>query len=166
MLMYTSCGWFFDELSGIETVQCIQYAGRVVDLAQQLFPDDVEPAFLEKLAQAKSNIAEYRDGAQIYNKWVRPAVIDLPKVAAHYAIASVFEPAQELNRIYCYGVEREEYTVQEQESRKLASARVRISSAITGESALLSFAALRLGSHQQRGSAFESPPKTRPIGRR
>ena len=58
MLMYTSCGWFFDELSGIETVQCIQYAGRVIDLARQLFPDDVETAFLEKLSQAKSNIRD------------------------------------------------------------------------------------------------------------
>ena len=30
MLMYTSCGWFFDEISGIETVQVIQYAGRAI----------------------------------------------------------------------------------------------------------------------------------------
>ena len=156
MLMYTSCGWFFDELSGIETVQCIQYAGRVVDLAQQLFADDVEPAFLEKLAQAKSNIAEYRDGAEIYNKWVRPAVIDLPKVAAHYAIASLFEPSPELHHIYCYGVEREAYAVQEQETKKLATGRVRISSAITCESAVLSFAALRLGNHQVEAGVRES----------
>ena len=156
MLMYTSCGWFFDELSGIETVQCIQYAGRVVDLAQQLFADDIEPAFLEKLAQAKSNIPEYRDGAQIYNKWVQPAVIDLPKVAAHYAIASVFEPSPALNRIYCYGVEREEYAIREQETSKLATgSRVRICSAITGESAVLSFAALRLGNHQVRAGVRE-----------
>ena len=47
MLMYTSCGWFFDELSGIETVQVIQYAGRVVQLAEQLFGDAIEQQFLE-----------------------------------------------------------------------------------------------------------------------
>ena len=64
MLMYTSCGWFFDELSGIETVQVIQYAGRVVQLAQELFDDSIESRFLEKLALAKSNIPEQRDGAQ------------------------------------------------------------------------------------------------------
>ena len=150
MLMYTSCGWFFDELSGIETVQCIQYAGRVVDLAQQLFREDVEAPFLEKLSQAKSNIPEYGDGKRIYHKWVRPAVIDLPKVAAHYAIASVFEPSPSLDRIYCYGVEREDYEVHEQDRKKLAVGRLRISSAITRESATLSFAALHLGNQQVR----------------
>jgi alpha-amylase/alpha-mannosidase (GH57 family) len=51
MLMYTSCGWFFDELSGIETIQCLQYAGRVIDLARQLFSDDLETAFVEKLSR-------------------------------------------------------------------------------------------------------------------
>ncbi len=60
MLMYTSCGWFFDELSGIETVQVIQYAGRVVQLAEQLFGDSVEKQFLERLSAAKSNLPEIR----------------------------------------------------------------------------------------------------------
>ena len=156
MLMYTSCGWFFDELSGIETVQCIQYAGRVVDLAQQLFRKDVEPAFLERLSLAKSNLPEYGDGAQIYDKCVRPAVIDLPKVAAHYAIASVFEPSKELNRIYCYDVQREDYTVHEKGRKKLAIGRLRVSSAITSESALLSVAALHLGNQQVKVGVRES----------
>jgi alpha-amylase/alpha-mannosidase (GH57 family) len=56
MLMYTSCGWFFDELSGIETVQVIQYAGRVVHLAAQLFEQPFEQEFTRRLAHAKSNI--------------------------------------------------------------------------------------------------------------
>ncbi len=157
MLMYTSCGWFFDELSGIETVQCIQYAGRVVDLARQLFPEDVEAPFIEKLSRAKSNLPEHGDGAQIYRKWVQPAVIDLRKVAAHYAIASVFEPPAELRRIYCYDVQREDYTVLEQEKRKLASGRVRISSTITTEWALLGFAALHLGDHHVQVGVRDSP---------
>ena len=63
MLMYTSCGWFFDELSGIETVQVIQYAGRVVQLAEELFGNDIERRFLDKLALAKSNLPEHGDGA-------------------------------------------------------------------------------------------------------
>ena len=62
MLMYTSCGWFFDELSGIETVQVIQYAGRAIQLAQELFGDDLETKFLERLERAKSNIPEHGDG--------------------------------------------------------------------------------------------------------
>lgn len=156
MLMYTSCGWFFDELSGIETVQCIQYAGRVVDLAQQMFPEDIETTFVERLSQAKSNIPEHGDGAQIYRKWVRPAVIDLRKVVAHYAIASVCEPSADLRRIYCYQVQRENYMVHEQERKKLAIGRVRVCSTITTEWALLSFAALNLGDHQVRVGVRES----------
>jgi alpha-amylase/alpha-mannosidase (GH57 family) len=157
MLMYTSCGWFFDELSGIETVQCIQYAGRVIDLAEQLFSGEIEAAFLEKLSLAKSNIPDHIDGAHIYNRCVKPAVVDLRKVAAHYAISSVFEPSTELRRIYCYNVEREDYKVHEQENNKLAVGRIRICSTITNESALLSFAALHLGDHQVKVGVRESP---------
>ena len=53
MLMYTSCGWFFDDLSGIETVQVIQYAGRALQLAGQLFSEDLATPFLSLLAQAR-----------------------------------------------------------------------------------------------------------------
>jgi hypothetical protein len=148
MLMYTSCGWFFDELSGIETIQCMQYAGRVVDLARQLFTDDLETPFVEKLAEAKSNVVEHGDGAQLYRKWVRPSFIDLRKVAAHYAIASVLEPSTELQRVYCYGVQREAYTVRQREQTTLAIGRIRIWSTITTECAPLAFVVLQLGDHQ------------------
>ena len=129
MLMYTSCGWFFDELSGIETVQVIQYAGRVVQLAQELFEGSSsrsctraeavpEPRktrwksrwkarFIQKLALAKSNIHEYRDGAHIYERFVKPTVVDLHKVGAHYAISSVFNSYPDEARIYCYTVRQE-----------------------------------------------------------
>jgi len=67
MLMYTSCGWFFDEISGIETVQVTQYAARVLQLAMDVLADPtLEPGFLAKLAEAKSNIPDHRDGARIY----------------------------------------------------------------------------------------------------
>ena len=99
MLMYTSCGWFFDELSGVETVQVIQYAGRVVQLSQKLFHQDVEPDFLERLEKAKSNIAEHGDGKRIYEKWVRPAAVDLAKVGAHYAVSLLFQPYPDEARV-------------------------------------------------------------------
>ncbi|HEV2620339.1 MAG TPA: DUF3536 domain-containing protein, partial [Acidobacteriaceae bacterium] len=66
-LMYTSCGWFFDDISGIETVQIIAYAGRVLQLAAKLFgPPGValEQSFLDILARAKSNVPEMADGAE------------------------------------------------------------------------------------------------------
>src|SRR5215472_4374911 len=92
MLMYTSCGWFFDELSGIETLQVLQYAGRALQLAAEVFAyPHIESEFLARLAAAKSNIPEQGDGDQVYEKFVKPAMVDLPRLADHYAIRSVFE---------------------------------------------------------------------------
>src|SRR5262249_17252214 len=81
MLMYTSCGWFFDELSGIETTQVIQYAARTLQLYELVFGESIEPMFLDRLSIAKSNIPEHQDGRVIYEKFVRPAMVDRKKVA-------------------------------------------------------------------------------------
>ena len=89
MLMYASCGWFFDELSGIETVQAMLFAGRAVQLAQDLFGDSLESQFMERLASAQSNLPEYGDGRRIYEKFVRPAMVDWEQVGAHYAVSSL-----------------------------------------------------------------------------
>ncbi len=120
MLMYTSCGWFFDELSGIETVQVIQYAGRVVQLAEELFGAGIEQRFREKLAQAKSNIAEHGDGAAIYRKFVKPAGVDLLKLGAHYAMSSLFESYPDNTRIYAYSVENKDYRLKRSGKMQLA----------------------------------------------
>lgn len=77
MMMYTSCGWFFDDLSGIETIQVMQYVGRVVQLAQKLFADPIEEEFLGLLSRAHSNVPEKGDGRQVYETSVRPEMVDL-----------------------------------------------------------------------------------------
>ena len=81
---------FFDEPSGLETVQVIQYAGRAVQLGQELFGDHLEDEFLDRLRLAKSNLPEHQDGAKICEKWVKPSMVDTLQVAAHYAISSLF----------------------------------------------------------------------------
>ena len=150
LLMYTSCGWFFDELSGIETVQVIHYAGRVVQLAQELFGGQIEADFIERLRSAKSNIPEHGDGAQIYEKWVKPARVDMLKLAAHYAISSVFEPYDDHARIYCYDAYREAYDTNSEGKRRLAVGRARFTSEIIHESSTFSFGVLHLGDHNVR----------------
>ncbi len=147
MLMYTSCGWFFDELSGIETVQVIHYAGRALRLAEDVSGESIEAEFLQQLAKAKSNLAEHGTGAQIYEKWVRPAVIDIQRVAGHYAISSLFETYPEKTRIYSYEVERLKYSLEAEGKMRLAVGAAQFRSAITLESAALSFAVLHLGDH-------------------
>lgn len=152
MLMYTSCGWFFDEISGIETVQVIQYAGRVVQLARELFNDNtIEPRFLEMLALAKSNIANNRDGAYIYEKFVKPAMVDLLKVGAHYAICSLFETYNENSVIYCYEVHREDQQKRSAGVAKLVVGRAYITSRITRESVTLSYGVVNLGDYNVSG---------------
>ena len=149
MLMYTSCGWFFDELSGLETVQVIMYAGRALQLAQMLFPEvaDLEEKFRQLLALAKSNVAEHGDGARIYDKWVKPAQVDLLAVAAHYAIASMFHRASELNSVGCYEVKQRDDVRMESGRARLAMGTALVRSRITGEQQDVSFAVLHFGDH-------------------
>ncbi|HET6145614.1 MAG TPA: DUF3536 domain-containing protein [Candidatus Acidoferrales bacterium] len=145
MLMYTSCGWFFDELSGLETVQVILYAGRVVELAKEFVDWNIEQQFVDRLRQAKSNLPEHGDGAQIYEKWVKPAFIDINRVVGHYAISSMFENYSDTTRIYCYGVERENFSLETQGKQRLATGRAKFRSEITRESAEVSFAVMHMG---------------------
>jgi alpha-amylase/alpha-mannosidase (GH57 family) len=147
MLMYTSCGWFFDELSGLETVQVMRYAARAIQLAEQCCGATLEPEFLERLAEAKSNLPEHGDGAKIYEKWVKPAFVDIQRVAGHYAISSLFENYPEKTRVYCYEVERDNYSLEAEGKMRLATGAVRLRSEITRESAALNFAVLHLGDH-------------------
>src|SRR5579864_9735405 len=148
LLMYTSCGWFFDELSGIESVQVIHYAGRALQLAGDLFSDPgLEPAFLSRLAQAKSNLPEHGDGARIYEKFVKPAIVDIPRLAAHYAIRSVFEEYGDSARIYSYTAERSAYRRAEAGKLRLVTGRAKFTSRITSESATFGFGVLHLGDH-------------------
>ncbi|MFZ0086874.1 MAG: DUF3536 domain-containing protein, partial [Candidatus Acidiferrales bacterium] len=146
-LMYTSCGWFFDELSGIETVQVIQYAGRAVRLGEQMNGGNLEAQFLDHLRNAKSNLPEHQDGAQIYEKWVKPAIADIPQVAAHYAISSLFETYTDRTGIYCYEVQREDSRSQTEGKLRLATGRARVSSRITREAATLDYGVLHMGDH-------------------
>ncbi|MCX6020899.1 MAG: DUF3536 domain-containing protein, partial [Chloroflexi bacterium] len=151
MLMYTSCGWFFDDISGIETVQILQYAGRTIQLAEEVFGVELETRFCQMLEKAPSNVPEHGDGARIYQKWVKAATVDLAKVAAHYAVSSLFEAYPDRARLACYAIEREDANTYEAGRAKLGTGRVRVASEITGESGIFSYAAFNWGDHNLSG---------------
>ena len=151
MLMYTSCGWFFDELSGIETVQVIQYAARALQLAEVLTGKSLEEGFLERLEKAKSNIAEFGNGRNIFERFVRPSVVDLQKVGAHYAISSLFDEYGDKSQIYCYSVKRDDFRLLREGKARLALGKVIITSDITRESNAISFGVLHLGDQNVYG---------------
>ncbi len=145
-LMYTSCGWFFDDISGIETVQVIAYAARVLQLAKCLFNDEsLEQAFLARLAQAQSNVASEGTGADIYKKCVNTMEIQLEQVVAHYAISSVFSSFAEDTDLFCFQMRRISYDIATSGRCRLAVGRVHIRSMITSNQQTFSFAVLHFG---------------------
>ncbi|HXM36643.1 MAG TPA: DUF3536 domain-containing protein [Pyrinomonadaceae bacterium] len=78
LLMYTSCGWFFSELSGIETLQILKYAARVIELMDELGLPSPRARFLGMLAAAESNIPAFGTGADLYLRFAEPAADVVP----------------------------------------------------------------------------------------
>jgi len=147
-LMYTSCGWFFDDISGIETVQIIAYAARVLQLATEIFGEaaaPLEPAFLAQMAEARSNVAAAGDGAKIYKEQVSSRELNLEQVAAHYAISSIFSSFAEETDLFCFHVWRDSYEAYSSGRGRLALGRVKVVSGITGKQQSFSFAVLHFG---------------------
>jgi alpha-amylase/alpha-mannosidase (GH57 family) len=147
MLMYTSCGWFFDELTGIETVQVIQYAARAVQLAQELFGDHREQEFLRRLSLANSNIAEFGNGEEVYARFVKPAMVTLLGTMAHYAISSMFSEYPEQSTLYAYDIERLDSRHAESGRPQLILGHARVRSHITREELHATYGVLRFGDH-------------------
>jgi alpha-amylase/alpha-mannosidase (GH57 family) len=147
MLMYTSCGWFFDELSGIETVQVLQYAGRAVQLADEVLGLDVEDQFLTTLQDARSNIPGLGNGRAVYDRTVRASRLDLTEVGAHFAISSLFTEPSEQTQEYCYDIDVADQEVREAGRARLATGLLTITSRVTREDLLLVYGVLHLGDH-------------------
>jgi hypothetical protein len=147
-LMYTSCGWFFDEISGIETVQIIAYAGRVLQLASKLFGARgaaLEQQFLAVLALAESNVPEMGNGAEVYRRYVTRMRIGLEAVGAHYAISSIFRSYPEDGELFCFDLHRDTQQVFTSGRGQVALGSARIRSRITEETEQICFAVLHLG---------------------
>ena len=147
-LMYTSCGWFFDDISGIETVQVIAYAARVLQLAAFLFGSEgavLETVFVARLADAKSNDLKAGDGARIYKEKIGALQLGLEQVAAHYAISSIFSSFAEDTELFCFSIRRLSYDIFTSGRGRLALGRVLVMSNITENQRTFSFAVLHFG---------------------
>lgn len=147
MLMYTSCGWFFDDISGIETVQVLLYAARAVELARDISGRDLESDFLRRLALARSNRKDMGTGRDIYERAVEHSMAGLAKVAAHHAMGLMFRNNEPVDRFHCYRVEDEVLKVKEAGKASLLLGHARFVSEITLDAADLCFGALNLGDH-------------------
>ncbi len=146
LLMFTSCAWFFDEISGLESTTVLLSAARALQLAGR-FPGGAgcEREFLKGLAAAKSNLMEYGDGAAVYDRLVRPIMADLPRLAAHQALASFKDSHAVSGRVYCYALEMGDRRTERSEGNALASGTIRVRSEITRESFEAAFAVIHQG---------------------
>ncbi len=151
MLMYTSCGWFFNDISGIETVQVLQYAGRVIQLAEKISGRSLEPEFLERVSTARSNLALHSDARQIYERDVKPMRLDLRRVAAHYAVASLFDNFAHDDLVYCFRVRQDDFDTFRAGRARMAIGSITVTSLITREEAAFEFTVIHLGETELTG---------------
>jgi alpha-amylase/alpha-mannosidase (GH57 family) len=145
LLMYTSCGWFFEEISRPEGVQILRYAARALELAGEVTGIQLKQEFMQRLAQAPSNVALFGHGKKVYQELVAPSQVSLQQVAAHYAISSLFTNYLQQEVLYCYEVEQLDYQKQQMGTITLSVGQVRLTSEITWESQHFVFAVLHLG---------------------
>lgn len=156
MLMYTSCGWFFDEISGIETTQIMQYANRAIQLAEQEGDIHLEEEFKKRLELAPSNVASLSDGRNIYEQLVEPRRLTLSKVGMHYAVVSLFSNEPEKQDILNYRAKSQFFDRMEAGMLRMAIGRTQVRSRITLSQKRYSFAAIYLGQHYIIGTVADA----------
>ena len=158
MLMYTSCGWFFHDLAGIETVQVLRYAGRAIQLAREALDLDLEADFLERIGEAQSNDPAEGSGRDIYERYVRASSVDLEKVAAHQAVSSLYEQQEAKEQVYSYRVVSDRREKLISGDAQMVLGRAHVFSTITRERATTTYALLYFGDHHVHGGYRTSGP--------
>ena len=163
LLMFTSCGWFFDDISRIETVQILQYARRAIQLAARVRDNEQEAEFLRGLVEAKSNVPEQQNGAKIYERQVLPAQFNLVKVGMHYAAAELLEeaePALQLANYECQFLALSRSTIAAQ---RLLWGEVQVRSRVTQSEDRFYFLLVYLGDQHLFGRAYRQEQPMEPI---
>jgi hypothetical protein len=148
LLMFTSCAWFFDEISGLESTTVLTSAARALELAAA-YPEGaaLEKSFLDTLATAKSNLPEMVNGAIVYEKYVKPVQAGPARVAAHQAMKTLWRAEESRGKVYCFDFEFLEQRTERSAGTALSLGRIRVDSRITRESLDAAYAVLHLGGH-------------------
>ncbi len=147
LLMYTSCAWFFDEVSGIETVQNLKYASRAIELGNDTFGYDLEEKFLKMLEKAPSNLHDLGNGRKAYERYVVPAHVDFLKSAAHFAVMALFSEKEATGEIYCFDFKTYDFQRSFSGKTQLLCADMEIISRVTRASERIEFCVVHMGDH-------------------
>jgi len=143
-LMFTSCGWFFDEISGLETVQILQYARRAVTHAEY-FGATIEHDFRKKLELIPSNLPEFQNGRHVYESMVLTSEIRLEQVAMHISVLSIFERVPSEMNLYKFFATNEVFKRESHEPNQLVIGSATMKSTLTWATLNYSFGVLYLG---------------------
>ena len=146
-LIYTSCAWFFDEVSGIETVQNLQYAAHAIELARELFGVSLEREFATLLAKAPSNLPDLAHGKTVYERYALPARVDFLKITAHVAVRALFGDKPRDGSMFCFDYEWRNVERRFSGKTQLLCASIKVISRITQETRVVEFCAVHLGDH-------------------
>jgi uncharacterized protein DUF3536/glycosyl hydrolase family 57 len=147
LLMYTSCGWFFDEISALEPTQILKYAAMALRYLSDLGGGDLENEFVRRLEAAPSNIPELVNGGHVYRSLVAPAAVHLRRVVAHYAISGLFADYPDEAPVYAWRIRRLDDSGDAYNGSRLKVGRVRVASEITGETRDFQYALVHFGGH-------------------
>jgi alpha-amylase/alpha-mannosidase (GH57 family) len=145
MLMYTSCGWFFADIAGIETLQVLKYAARSMDFMEEIGAPTPARQFLDALALAQSNQTGLGNGADVFRRLVEPARARPPRIAAHLAITSLAGHQGEHGVIGDYSYSKADYGQRSDGRLTLDTCRLLLSTRTTGRRFAYAAAALHLG---------------------
>jgi len=145
LYMYTSCGWFFADVSGIETVQVMKYAVRALDLMDELDLASPREAVLDLLAEARSNLPELGTGADVLRRFADPSRVSAGRVAVHIAITRLAEDQPENGRLAGFRYELSSFRGQKHGRLGLATGRVGLEEIATEKTHDYAFAVLHLG---------------------
>jgi len=131
--MFTSCGWFFADLAGLETVLILEHAARAIQFAEEFSDQDIEKRFLQPLSNGRSNLPEMGDGLRIYQRFVEPKRITPEQVVNHFAISSLFDGGEKEKGIFTFRVEAIDQERIERDDRLLVLGKVKVASDIIPE---------------------------------
>lgn len=132
--MYTSCGWFFSDLAGLETRLILQHAARAIQLSGEFSSPDLEKKFLQVLSRGRSNLPEMGDGAQIYHRFIKPKWVTPEQVVHHYAITSLWDDGKREEKLFCFRVAKKNDLKLERNGQVLLLGQVGITSDLIPES--------------------------------
>ena len=109
----------------------MKYAARALQLAARFSNKDFESRFLEILSQAQSNIPENGNGRDIFEKYVRPSVVNAKQIASLWAISSLFHDFEDEEDVYCYIINKHAYKKVQKGNSAFVIGHIEIKSKIT-----------------------------------